>query len=114
MGTARSRVMTEIGSSQWRCDMRADLIARRQEIPVAQRNKADAKLAHMLGDYIGDVSGKVVSIYWPFRGEPDLRAFAKACRKKKKKKKMMVDVIGVKRKIRKEGKKLKSQKKRER
>ncbi|SEK54222.1 5,10-methenyltetrahydrofolate synthetase [Roseovarius nanhaiticus] len=72
--------MTEIGSSQWRRDMRADLIARRQEIPVAQRNKADAKLAHMLGEYIGDVAGKVVSIYWPFRGEPDLRTFAKACR----------------------------------
>ena len=31
------------------------------------------KIAEGLDAAIGDVSGRTVSLYWPFRGEPDLR-----------------------------------------
>jgi 5,10-methenyltetrahydrofolate synthetase len=60
--------------------MRQDLIARRQSIPVQHRKEADARLAHRLAALLGDVSGLSISLYWPFRGEPDLRPFTQSCR----------------------------------
>ncbi|MCQ0092089.1 5-formyltetrahydrofolate cyclo-ligase [Roseovarius sp. M141] len=68
------------GTAQWRKAMRQELIEARQAIPVAARQKADAQLANRLDALIGDVQGRTISLYWPFRGEPDLRAWAAACR----------------------------------
>jgi len=68
------------GSTGWRDDMRKHLIEKRQALPVATRKEADALLAHRLEELLTEVSGRTISIYWPFRGEPDLRAFARGCR----------------------------------
>lgn len=64
----------------WRNEQRKDLIAARQAIPVAARQTADARLAERLDALVGDVSGQIISLYWPFRGEPDLRRWAADCR----------------------------------
>ncbi len=68
------------GTPEWRKAMRRDLIEARQAIPVAARQKADAQLAEQLDTLLGDVAGRTISLYWPFRGEPDLRKWAAACR----------------------------------
>ena len=66
---------------QWRQSERARLIDARQKIPVAVRQAADKELAKRLDALLGDISGRMISLYWPFRGEPDLRHWAAACRK---------------------------------
>lgn len=67
----------------WRKTERERLIAARQEIPVAARQEADARLAGQLDEMLGeDVAGRTISLYWPFRGEPDLRTWAAAQRKR--------------------------------
>lgn len=68
------------GGAVWRDMQRKDLIARRQSIPVAARHEADTRLSDRLDRLIGDVSGRIISLYWPFRGEPDLRRWADGCR----------------------------------
>lgn len=68
------------GTPAWRKAMRRALIEARQAIPVAARQKADLQLAERLDALIGDVEGRTISLYWPFRGEPDLRKWAAACR----------------------------------
>ena len=70
------------GTPEWRKALRHDLIEARQAIPVAARHKADAELGKRLDALLGDVEGHVISLYWPFRGEPDLRAWAAACRER--------------------------------
>ncbi|HEY9038782.1 MAG TPA: 5-formyltetrahydrofolate cyclo-ligase [Roseovarius sp.] len=73
--------MQEIpGTTEWRKAMRQELIEARQAIPVAARQEADARLTERLDALIGDVKGLTISLYWPFRGEPDLRKWATACR----------------------------------
>lgn len=58
---------------RWRTSERQRLIAERLAVPVEVRTAAgEAITAHVLAE-IGDVEGRVVSAYWPLRGEPDLR-----------------------------------------
>jgi 5,10-methenyltetrahydrofolate synthetase len=68
------------GSTQWRKAKRQEFIEARQAIAVAARHDADARLTERLDALLGDVDGKTISLYWPFRGEPDLRKWATACR----------------------------------
>lgn len=68
----------EPGSTEWRKSERARLIAARQAIPVAARQAADRRLADELDALLGDTEGRTISLYWPFRGEPDLRLWAAA------------------------------------
>ncbi|PVA10255.1 5-formyltetrahydrofolate cyclo-ligase [Pelagivirga sediminicola] len=70
------------GSAAWRKEKRQALIENRQAIPVAARLAADAQLAERLDEMVQDVSGKTISLYWPFRGEPDLRKWAAACQER--------------------------------
>ncbi|WP_454013440.1 5-formyltetrahydrofolate cyclo-ligase [Aquamicrobium terrae] len=58
---------------QWRKAERERLIAARLALPADTRAALSTKLAERLDDEIGDVRGRMVSLYWPFRGEPDLR-----------------------------------------
>jgi 5-formyltetrahydrofolate cyclo-ligase len=58
---------------RWRKAERERLIAARLEIPAAVRAEYSDRIAAGIDAVIGDVSGKMVSLYWPFRGEPDLR-----------------------------------------
>lgn len=58
---------------RWRKAERERLIAARLEIPAEERALMAARIAEGLDTIIGDPKGSVVSLYWPFRGEPDLR-----------------------------------------
>jgi len=58
---------------RWRKAERARLIDSRMSLPAESRQRLSERIAVRLRDAIGDVSGQVVSAYWPFRGEPDLR-----------------------------------------
>jgi 5-formyltetrahydrofolate cyclo-ligase len=57
----------------WRKAERERLIAARLAIPVRQRAVHEQRMAAVLEEFLGEVRGLVVSAYWPFRGEPDLR-----------------------------------------
>lgn len=59
--------------ARWRKAERDRLIAARLAIPAATRTSFAEMIAAGLDAVIGDVAGKTVSLYWPFRGEPDLR-----------------------------------------
>lgn len=65
--TTRREVM------RWRKAERARLIAARQAMAVADRQAAEARIrAALEGE-----TGRVIGIYWPFKGEPDLRTWAR-------------------------------------
>jgi 5,10-methenyltetrahydrofolate synthetase len=59
--------------AQWRKAERSRLIDARLAIPADARAAMSAQIAEGLDEAIGDVGGRLVSLYWPFRGEPDLR-----------------------------------------
>lgn len=59
--------------ARWRKAERARLIEARLAIPAETRGAMARTIAAGLDAAIGDVSGRLVSLYWPFRGEPDLR-----------------------------------------
>jgi 5,10-methenyltetrahydrofolate synthetase len=59
--------------ARWRKAERERLIAARLEIPADDRATMSARIAEQLDAIVGDVTGRIVSLYWPFRGEPDLR-----------------------------------------
>lgn len=58
---------------RWRKAERARLIESRLAIPADVRTAMAGLIAQGLDQVTGDVAGKMVSLYWPFRGEPDLR-----------------------------------------
>lgn len=60
----------------WRKAERERLIAARLAVSADERAAHAARIAEKLDAKAGDVSGKIVAIYWPFRGEPDLRGWA--------------------------------------
>ncbi|MCA0271555.1 MAG: 5-formyltetrahydrofolate cyclo-ligase [Proteobacteria bacterium] len=66
--------------ARWRKGERARLLALRQAVPVASRSPADAAIAAELTDRLGDTKGLTVALYWPFKGEPDLRGWAAGLR----------------------------------
>jgi 5,10-methenyltetrahydrofolate synthetase len=57
----------------WRKAERNRLIRKRQGIATDQRRHWDTNIIAALEQVIGHVEGLVISAYWPFRGEPDLR-----------------------------------------
>jgi 5-formyltetrahydrofolate cyclo-ligase len=59
--------------AHWRKAERERLIQARLAIPADDRAAMSAEIAMQLDAIIGDVAGRTVSLYWPFRGEPDLR-----------------------------------------
>jgi len=66
--------------ARWRRAAREQLIAARQAIPVADRARLDAAIVARLDAALGDLTGRVVSACWPFRGEPDLRGWMETAR----------------------------------
>jgi 5,10-methenyltetrahydrofolate synthetase len=60
---------------RWRKAERARLIAQRLTIADDARRRYDDRIAAHLATVLGDADGATVSIYWPIRGEPDLRGF---------------------------------------
>jgi 5,10-methenyltetrahydrofolate synthetase len=61
--------------ARWRKAERARLIEERLAIPADARAAMADEIASRLDAAIGAVAGRTVSLYWPFRGEPDLRGW---------------------------------------
>lgn len=61
--------------ARWRKAERERLIAARLAVPVAEREEVARLISRDLDQLIPDAPGTVVSLYWPFRGEPDLRSW---------------------------------------
>lgn len=57
----------------WRKRERERLIAARLLQSAEARGQAARVITERLRAAVGDVHGKRISLYWPFRGEPDLR-----------------------------------------
>ena len=76
LDAAPSGVTTAPEVARWRKAERERLIAARLDLSADLRAAHAARIAEQLDAAIGDVTGKVVAIYWPFRGEPDLRSWA--------------------------------------
>ena len=60
---------------RWRKAERERLIAVRLGIPADERRAFSQRIAERLDEALGDISGRTISAYWAFRGEPDLRAW---------------------------------------
>ncbi|MCF6100341.1 5,10-methenyltetrahydrofolate synthetase [Mesorhizobium muleiense] len=60
---------------RWRKAERERLIAARLAVPADARTAMSQRIGKNLDAVIGDIAGRMVSLYWPFRGEPDLRAW---------------------------------------
>lgn len=58
---------------RWRTVERERLVALRRAIPAEERRGLSDRIARELDRLLGDLSGKTVAAYLPFRGEPDLR-----------------------------------------
>lgn len=58
---------------RWRKAERERLIAERLAVSADARAAMAASIARVLDEVIGEMAGKLISLYWPFRGEPDLR-----------------------------------------
>lgn len=59
--------------ARWRKAERKRLIGERMAMSADERAARSQRIADGLDRAIGKVAGRVVSSYWPFRGEPDLR-----------------------------------------
>lgn len=59
--------------ARWRKAERRRLVEARLAMSAAERAERAQRIAAGLDRAIGRVSGRIVSAYWPFRGEPDLR-----------------------------------------
>lgn len=75
MNDERGSAMAWPEVARWRKAERERLIAGRLAIPAETRSGFSARIAERLDAIIGDVSGIAISLYWPFRGEPDLRSW---------------------------------------
>ncbi|MDK4740223.1 5-formyltetrahydrofolate cyclo-ligase (plasmid) [Rhizobium sp. CB3060] len=62
----------------WRKPERQKLIDERKALPVAQRKDYTRAIASHLDRIVTKVSGKHISLFWPFLGEPDLRGWMAA------------------------------------
>jgi 5,10-methenyltetrahydrofolate synthetase len=61
--------------TRWRKLERERLIKERLAISSDIRRRQGEQIAANLEAAIGEVEGPIISAYWPFRGEPDLRGF---------------------------------------
>ncbi|MET3792744.1 5-formyltetrahydrofolate cyclo-ligase [Aquamicrobium terrae] len=62
--------------SQWRVGERKRLIGLRLAMSADERASKTRAIAAGLDRLIGSPQGRIVSLYWPFRGEPDLREWS--------------------------------------
>lgn len=68
--------------ARWRKAERERLIAARLAISAEERAEMAAAIGGYLDALIGDPKGRMVSLYWPFRGEPDMRAWMEEVNKR--------------------------------
>ena len=77
-GYAAVDPQTAIDVTRWRKSKRQELIAARLAIPVAERTRIADDIAQKLNDLITFDKNTVISLYWPFRGELDLRGWMRS------------------------------------
>jgi 5-formyltetrahydrofolate cyclo-ligase len=66
--------------ARWRKAERSRLIELRCALPAADRALHTAAIVRKLDEMISGRSNEIVSVYWPIRGEPDLRSWMRdAC-----------------------------------
>jgi 5-formyltetrahydrofolate cyclo-ligase len=65
---------------RWRKAERQRLIEERLAIDAGQRRYYADRISAALNEAIGDISGRTVSLYWPIRGEADLRPWVEQVR----------------------------------
>lgn len=63
---------------RWRKAERQRIIAARLALAPSERRQRARAISLHLDDAIGDVAGSTVGVYWPFRGEPNLRPWMEA------------------------------------
>lgn len=66
-GSHRAEVM------RWRKDERQRIIEARMALSASERHRRTEAIAVHLDETLGDVRGRTIGVYWPFRGEPNLR-----------------------------------------
>lgn len=59
--------------ARWRRAQRQTLMDRRMKLSVATRQQVSAVLSSRLDELFASVEHAVVALYWPIRGEPNLR-----------------------------------------
>lgn len=69
--SVRQEAWTDV--ARWRKAERKRLLDARLKLDAEARQKSTDRLASALDHAIGKISGRIISSYWPFRGEPDLR-----------------------------------------
>lgn len=62
--------------ARWRKAERTRLIEARLDTDSTQRDRWSTRIVDHLELAIGDVENKIVALYWPIRGEPDVRVLA--------------------------------------
>ncbi len=71
---------------RWRKGERARLVNLRRSLPVAVRQAADRELGQRLDDWLigtgRPAKDLAIALYWPIRGEPDLRAWSARWRRR--------------------------------
>jgi len=68
--------------ADWRKQERARLIARRSALSTHVRAANSRRICETLNAVVGSPAGRIISAYWPFRGEPDLRPWLDAVRRR--------------------------------
>lgn len=66
---------------EWRKQERQRLIAERLKLPSSQRRQFDRIITGHIGDILANRETKIVAIFWPFRGEPNLLSWIKEYQK---------------------------------
>lgn len=59
--------------TRWRKAERERLIAERMTWSADSRAAKSETIARKLDEAVGKVANRIISLYWPFKGEPDLR-----------------------------------------
>ena len=67
---------TWLDVNRWRKATRADLVEKRLALSADTRSALGRVIMAHVRAEIGDIAGRTVSLYWPFRGEPDPRGLA--------------------------------------
>jgi 5-formyltetrahydrofolate cyclo-ligase len=60
----------------WRKALRAELLAAREGVPLDERRRSDEAITALLVAAFALLEGKVLGLYWPFKGEVDPRVAA--------------------------------------
>lgn len=65
---------TRLDVARWRKASREHLIGQRMRLSAERRDMLDRSVMARLRDELGELHGRTVSIFWPFKGESDPRA----------------------------------------